>query len=122
MPNDDSWFSRAKNIALKRGMKDKIMGYVWLSKTIYINAEVVYFTIVYHPPQSTNVPFPNIVSMSKKRGSFTRSVTYNEDSNEYAVSDSDYLERSPKEIITKERAEELAYILFKDLDRYGLLY
>jgi hypothetical protein len=37
LPNDDSWFTRAKRLALVSGKKDDFLGYFWTSKTIYIN-------------------------------------------------------------------------------------
>lgn len=126
LPNDNSWFRRAKGIALTYGKKNEVVGYFWHSKTIYINAEQVYFSISYIPAKAMQIPykFDNMVTLIKKHGSLTRSLSCIEDKDKivYVVADSIFQESNTPEILTKERAEELAYTFFKELDKYGLMY
>jgi len=122
LPNDNSWFTRAKRIALTYGEKDDVVfGYHWSSKTIYINQEKVYYSIFYTSSKWMKVPWPNMVTLNKKYGSLTRSITFFEDWNVYNLHDSDFFKTIEIRKITKEEAEELAYNFFKELDRYGLL-
>jgi hypothetical protein len=122
LPNDNSWFTKAKSIALMYGKKDEVLGYLWYSKTIFINSEKVYYSIQYVPSKYIKVPMPNMVSLTKKTGSLMRSVTYFENTNQFLVSDSDFYRTVSQEFITQKEAEDLAYNFFKELDRYGLLW
>jgi hypothetical protein len=122
LPSDNSWFTRAKGIALTYGKKDEVVGYYWDSKTIYINSEEVYYSIVYMPKKYIKVPVLNMVSLRKKTGSLVRSVTYFEDSNQFLVRDTDFYRTVAQTFISQNEAEELAHNFFKELDRYGLLY
>jgi hypothetical protein len=119
---DGSWFTHAKRIALKYGERNEVLGYWWNSKTIYINAEKVYYSISYTPSQWTKGPMDSTVRLSKHHGSLNRTIFYEEDMSKYTVMDSDFLKTIAWEILTKEEAEELAYNFFKELDKYGLMY
>jgi len=120
LPNDGSWFTAAKKVALTHGEINDVLGYFWTSRTIYINAEKLYYTISYFPKESMSIPMPKTVALSKHHGSLNRLLVYDEDKNEYTLMDSDFLKRNTPEKVTKERAEELAYAFFKELNRYGL--
>ena len=122
LPNDNSWFTRAKRIALTDGKKEDVLGYIWDSKTIYINQEKVYYSIVYTPTKYIKVPWSNKVSLSKTHGSLSRSITFFEDRNLYTLLDRDFLQTIESKNITKEEAEEFAYNFFKELDKYNLRY
>ena len=121
LPNDNSWFTRAKRIAITYGNKDEVLGYLWSSRTIYFNLEKVYYSIGYVPSKYIKVPMPNMVRLTKTAGSLTRTLGYIEDTNQYVVIDSDLSRTVAQETITREKAEDLAYDFFKELDKYGLL-
>jgi hypothetical protein len=117
---DGSWFDYAKSIALKDGTRNGLLGYMWSSKTIYINAEKVYYIIYYTPSQRMKGAITNMVVLSKHYGSLSRTIFYEEDKNNYTLVDGDFLKAIASKNLTKEEAEELAYNFFKELDRYGL--
>ncbi len=121
LPNDNSWFTRAKRIALTYGEMNEALGYLWSSKTIYINSEEVYYSIGYVPSKYIKVSMPNMVRLTKKAGSLTRTLGYIEDTNQYVVIDSDFVRTVAQETLAREKAEELAHNFFRELDRYGLL-
>jgi hypothetical protein len=119
LPYDDSWFTRAKRIALVQGREEAGLYYIWFSKTIYINAERVYYIITYWPGFKSGL---KMLTLHKKHGSLGRTLIYLEDKNEYLVGDSDYMKMFSSDKITREEAESLAYNFFRELDKYGLMY
>jgi len=116
LPRDNSWFTRARWIALTNG-KEYYPGfwYHWSSKTIYISGERTYYEISYFNGEKVKS-----VTLRKKHGSLVRAITYFEDDDRYYVKDLDFHETIEGRYITKEEAEGLAYNFFKELDRYGL--
>jgi hypothetical protein len=116
LPYDDSWFTRAKRIALQYGKT--VEGrplYIWSSKKVYINGEILKYEIWYF------TLYAEAVTLSKKHGSFQRVIVYNEGGNKYYLSDHDFDKLIGERYITKEEAEELTYYFLKELDKYGLL-
>jgi len=71
LPNDNSWFTRAKRIALVQGREEAGLYYIWFSKTIYINAEQVYYITTYWPGFKSGL---KMLTLHKKHGSLSRTL------------------------------------------------
>ena len=114
LPNDNSWFTEAKRIALEYGEENSVLGYYWHSKTIYINQEGLSFSIIYAPTKRSWSTYYT-VSLSRTHGSLSRYLFFDEYEDVYTLMDKDFREAGQRKQITKEEAEELASNFFKEI-------